>query len=96
MKVYERDDEIQNAGVAMMPENPIYPLYVLREHLAEFSARARDMVERRFTLRHVGEAYVSLFQRLLGERSGDLGRGIANGDESRAANRCMSVLRVTA
>lgn len=73
-------DEVHAAGVAMMPENPIYPLYVLREHLAEFSARASGMVERRFTLDRMGEAYVALFRRLLGER----GSG-APGSEDRVA-----------
>lgn len=52
------------AGVAMMPENPVYPLHVLREHHAEFRERAIEMVERRFTLRHMGDAYVALFERL--------------------------------
>lgn len=81
-------DEVQTAGVAMMPENPIYPLYVLREHLAEFSARATAMVDRRFTLRHVGEQYVSLFRQLLGEGAG---AGTATDEASRESERPLGV-----
>ncbi len=89
-------DEAQSAGVAMMPENPIYPLYVLREHNAEFSARARDMVERRFTLGHVGEAYISLFRRLLGEQSWRDDRIAASPGESLGASRAINAFRIPA
>lgn len=53
------------AGVAMMEENPVYPLHVIRENHAEFSRRAVEMVRRRFTLEHMGAAYVAIFRRLL-------------------------------
>jgi glycosyltransferase involved in cell wall biosynthesis len=75
-------DQHTVAGVPMMPENPVYPLHVIREHHAEFSRRAVEMVERRFTLRHVGDAYVQLFRRLIAER--------------RAASAPTPVLRQTA
>jgi glycosyltransferase involved in cell wall biosynthesis len=71
------------AGVPMMPENPIYPLYVLREHRGEFSRRAVEMVRRRFTLEHMGDAYVELFAKLLRDRDRD---GGAAGRGSRAAH----------
>ncbi len=61
-------DQHTVAGVPMMPENPVYPLHVIREHHTEFSRRAIEMVERRFTLRHVGDAYVQLFQRIIESR----------------------------
>ncbi len=58
-----RDAELA-AGVPMDENNPIYPLHVIREFHAVFSARAVEMVRRRFTLEHMGRAYVSLFEAL--------------------------------
>ncbi len=89
-------DSVQSAGVAMMPENPIYPLYVLREYLQEFSGRANDMVRRRFTLRHMGEAYVSLFRSLLGEGAGAGARGAAGAAARGDARGDQGLLRIPA
>lgn len=52
------------AGVPMDENNPIYPLHVIREFHREFSARAVEMVKSRFTLEHMGRAYVELFRAL--------------------------------
>lgn len=58
-----RDADIA-AGVPMDEANPIYPLHVIREYQREFSARAVEMVKRRFTVEKMGEAYVDLFRAL--------------------------------
>lgn len=57
------------AGVAMIEQNPIYPLFVIRENHAEFSRRAVELVQHRFTLEHMGDAYLELFRRLLAQPS---------------------------
>lgn len=62
-----RDNE-SIAGIPMMPDNPVYPLHAIREHQPEFSRRAVAMVERRFTLQHVGSAYIELFRALIHAR----------------------------
>lgn len=74
-----RTDEIV-AGVPMMPENPIYPLHVLREHHREFSRRAVEMVRSRFSMEHMGLAYADLFGQLLESR--------ARGRAAPAPERC--------
>lgn len=61
-------DEVTIAGVPMMPENPVYPLYVLLEHKQEMSRRAVEMVRRRFTAERMVDDYLALFERLLAER----------------------------
>ncbi len=57
------------AGVPMMEQNPIYPLHALREHDAELSRRAVEMIEQRFTLEHMGRAYLELFRSLVEEHA---------------------------
>jgi glycosyltransferase involved in cell wall biosynthesis len=52
------------AGVPMDENNPIYPLYVIKEFQRDFAARAVEMVKSRFTLEHMGRAYVDLFRAL--------------------------------
>jgi glycosyltransferase involved in cell wall biosynthesis len=52
------------AGVPMSRDNPVYPLHVLMTFRDEFARRAVEVVRRRFTLEHMGRAYLDLFERL--------------------------------
>jgi glycosyltransferase involved in cell wall biosynthesis len=56
------------SGVKMMPRNPIYPIFVLREHLDDFRDNAIKNVKHRFTMEIMGDAYLELFKSLLDQK----------------------------
>ncbi|GAB4517774.1 MAG: hypothetical protein Tsb0013_22000 [Phycisphaerales bacterium] len=58
-------DGVDSAGLPMIEQNPVYPLYAAAENLQELSRRAVAIVERRFRMERMGQEYLSLFRRLL-------------------------------
>ena len=60
-------DGVDVAGLAMIEQNPVYPLYAAREHLEELSRRAVAIADKRFRMERMGAEYLELFERLLSE-----------------------------
>jgi glycosyltransferase involved in cell wall biosynthesis len=58
-------DGVVNAGVAILPENPLNSLATVIEHRTTLGRNAISLVNRRFTSDRIGAQYVELFEKLL-------------------------------